>query len=85
MISLKSLKIGPKLLALTVFTVVVGVSVSVYVSTKLRSIDDTYSALLEVDASGTNKLAEITGNSDSIGRVLYRLIAEPDMDSMKKV
>ncbi|OWV72551.1 chemotaxis protein [Rhizobium sp. R339] len=84
MISLKSLKIGPKLLGLTVFTVVVGVSVSVYVSTKLRSIDDTYSALLEMDASGTNKLAEITGNSDSIGRVLFRLIAEPDVDSVKK-
>ncbi|PDS78526.1 MCP four helix bundle domain-containing protein [Rhizobium sp. L43] len=84
MISLKSLKIGPKLLGLTVFTVIVGVSVSVYVSTKLRSIDDTYSRLLDVDASGTNKLAEITGNSDSIGRVLFRLIAEPDQESVKK-
>ncbi|OWV80574.1 chemotaxis protein [Rhizobium sp. R635] len=84
MISLKSLKIGPKLLGLTAFTVIIGVSVSVYVSSKLRSIDDTYSALLNVDASGTNKLAEITGNSDSIGRVVFRLIAEPDQESVKK-
>ncbi|EJT02264.1 methyl-accepting chemotaxis protein [Rhizobium sp. CCGE 510] len=84
MISLKSLKIGPKLLGLTIFIVLVGAGVSVYVSSNLRSIDDTYSALLDVDASGTNKLAEITGNSDAIGRVLYRLIAEPDVDSMKK-
>ncbi|QND17234.1 HAMP domain-containing protein (plasmid) [Rhizobium leguminosarum bv. trifolii] len=84
MISLKSLKIGPKLLGLTALIVIIGVGVSLYVSTKLRLIDDTYSALLAVDASGTNKLAEINGNSDSVGRVLYRLIAETDLDSMKK-
>ncbi|MBB4216502.1 methyl-accepting chemotaxis protein [Rhizobium sp. BK212] len=84
MISLNSLKIGPKLLGLTAFTVIVGVSVSVYVSTKLRSIDDTYSTLLDIDATGTNKLAEINGNSDSIGRLLYRLIAEQNQDTKKK-
>ncbi|WHO75446.1 methyl-accepting chemotaxis protein [Rhizobium sp. BT03] len=84
MISLKSLKIGPKLLGLTALIVIIGIGVSIYVSSKLRSIDDTYNALLDVDASGTNKLAEITGNSDSIGRVLYRLIAEPDQDSIRK-
>ena len=84
MISLKSLKIGTKLLGLTVLIVIIGISISLYVSTKLRSIDDTYSVLLDVDASGTNKLAEINGNSDAIGRVLYRLIAEQDLDSMKK-
>ncbi|ANM21119.1 methyl-accepting chemotaxis protein (plasmid) [Rhizobium sp. N541] len=84
MISLKSLKIGSKLLGLTTLIVIIGVGISLYVSTQLRSIDDTYSALLDIDASGTNRLAEITGNSDSIGRVLFRLIAEPDVDSMKK-
>jgi len=84
MISLKSLKIGPKLLGLTALIVVIGVGISVYVSTKLRSIDDTYTVLLDVDVSGTAKLAEISGNSDSMGQFLYRLIAEPDPDSIKK-
>ncbi len=84
MVSFSSLKIGTKLLGLTAMTVAIGVGVSVYVSSNLRTIDDTYSALLAVDAAGANKLAEIAGNSESIGRVLYRLIAEPDQASMEK-
>jgi methyl-accepting chemotaxis protein len=84
MFSIDALKIGAKLFLLTAVTVAIGASVSIYEATKLRYIDDTYSAVLDTDVNGTVKLAEITGNSDSIGRVLYRLIAETDEASMKK-
>ncbi|WFU12910.1 methyl-accepting chemotaxis protein (plasmid) [Rhizobium sp. CB3090] len=82
--ALNSMKIAPKLLVLTLVTVAIGAGVSIYEAMKLRSIDKTFSAVLDNDASGTIKLAEVTGNSDSIGRVLYRLIAESDRTSMEK-
>lgn len=82
--SLNSLKIGTKLVLLTIATVAVGASVSIHEATKLRAIDNTYSAVRDVGANGTVKLAEVTGNSDSIGRVLYRMIAEMDEASIRK-
>jgi methyl-accepting chemotaxis protein len=82
MFSVDTLKIGTKLLILTGITVAIGAGVSIYEATKLRSINETYSAVLDIDAKGTVKLAEITGNSDSIGRVLYRMIAETDQASI---
>ncbi|MGY5808917.1 HAMP domain-containing methyl-accepting chemotaxis protein [Rhizobium sp. LEGMi198b] len=81
---MNSLKIGTKLLALTIVTVAIGASVSIYEATKLRSIDDTYSAVIDRDVTGTLKLGEIAGNSDAIAHLVYRLIAEPDEPSMRK-
>ncbi|MCZ7450793.1 methyl-accepting chemotaxis protein [Agrobacterium rhizogenes] len=78
-----ALKIGTKLLILTSITVAIGASVSIYEATKLQSIDNTYSDVLDRDAAGSIKLAEITGNSDSLGRVLYRMIAESDPPTIK--
>ncbi|MEF0863692.1 methyl-accepting chemotaxis protein [Rhizobium sp. BR 318] len=82
--SLNSLKIGSKLLILTIVTVAIGASISIFQATKLRSIDETYSGVLDNDASGAIKLAEVTGNSDAIGRVLYRLIAESDQSDIQR-
>lgn len=84
MLSLNALKIGTKLLILTLVTVLIGAGVGLYEATKLRSIDDTYSSVLSNDATGALNVAEISGKSDAIGRLLYRLIAEPDGASMRK-
>ncbi len=82
--TLESLMIGRKLLILTLVTVAIGAGVGIYEATKLRSIDNAYSAVLDDDVNGSLKLAEITGTSDSIGRVLYRMIAETDGSDMQK-
>lgn len=84
MTSLDSIKIGTKLLAMTVIMVGIGAGISIYEATQLQTIDSTYSAVLEKDASGAMMLAEIASNSEAIGGVLYRLIAEPDVPSMTK-
>ncbi|MDK4715877.1 methyl-accepting chemotaxis protein [Rhizobium sp. CNPSo 4039] len=81
--TLKSLKIGRKLLILTLATVAIGAGVGIYEAGKLRLIDNTYTAMVDSDVEGSIKLAEITGNSDSIGRVLYRMIAETDPADMQ--
>ncbi len=82
--TLQSLKIGRKLLILTLVTVAIGAGVGIYEATKLRSIDNAYSAVLDDDANGSIKLAEIVGKTDSIGRVLYRMIAETEVSDMQK-
>ncbi len=82
--TLQSLKIGRKLLILTLVTVAIGAGVGIYEATKLRSIDSAYSAVLDSDVNGSIKLAEIAGKTDSIGRVLYRMIAETNVSDMQK-
>ncbi|WP_349963006.1 methyl-accepting chemotaxis protein [Rhizobium sp. ZPR3] len=82
--TLQSLKIGRKLLILTLVTVAIGAGVGIYEATKLRSIDNAYTAVLDDDANGSIKLAEIAGKTDSIGRVLYRMIAETEVSDMQK-
>ncbi|MBB4240534.1 methyl-accepting chemotaxis protein [Rhizobium tropici] len=72
------------MLILTLVTVAIGTGVGIYEADKLRLIDNTYTALVDSDVEGSIKLAEITGNSDAIGRVLYRMIAETDPADMQK-
>lgn len=84
MLSLDSLKIGTKLLALIALTVAVGTAVGLYEAAKLRSIDGAYSAVLDINVNGALKTGEIARNSDAMGRLLYRIIAEQDEASMLK-
>ncbi|MBB3571733.1 methyl-accepting chemotaxis protein [Rhizobium sp. BK491] len=82
--SMNSLKIGTKLLSLTLLTVTIGSGVSIYEARKLRSIDTTYSAVIDTDVNGTLTIAAIDNNQQSIGRLLYRMIAEQTQEDMRK-
>ncbi|TRA82859.1 EAL domain-containing protein [Agrobacterium salinitolerans] len=82
--SMKSLKIGTKLLGLTLLTVATGSGVSFYEARKLRSIDTTYSAVIDTDVNGALTIAAIDNNQEAIGRLLYRMIAEQTQEEMRK-
>ncbi|WP_184358466.1 methyl-accepting chemotaxis protein [Rhizobium sp. BK602] len=84
MFSINAMKVGPKLLLLVMMTVTIGSGVGIYESTKLRDIDSTYTGVLNQDVVATLKLSEIAGNSDSIGRLVYRMVAEQDAASIRK-
>ncbi|MFF0952200.1 methyl-accepting chemotaxis protein [Rhizobium leguminosarum] len=84
MLSLSSLKIGTKLLALIAMTVAIGTGVGIYEATSLRSINRNYSAVLDIDVNGALKVGEIAGNSETIGRLLYRMILEQDETAKRK-
>lgn len=82
--SIKPLKIGTKLLGLTLLTVAIGSGVSLYEASSLRSIDTTYSAVLDTDVNGALTIAAIDNNQEAIGRLLYRTIAEQTQEEMRK-
>ncbi|AYG70060.1 methyl-accepting chemotaxis protein (plasmid) [Rhizobium sp. CCGE531] len=82
--SMNSLKIGTKLLALTIVTVAIGAGVGIFEARKLRSINDTYSAVLDHNATGTLELGEIIRNSETISKLVFRLVVEQDEPSMHK-
>ncbi|WP_245459434.1 MULTISPECIES: methyl-accepting chemotaxis protein [unclassified Rhizobium] len=81
---MNSLKIGTKLLALTIVTVAIGAGVGIFEARKLRSINDTYSAVLDHNATGTLELGEIIRNSETISKLVFRLVVEQDEPSMHK-
>ncbi|MGZ9718962.1 HAMP domain-containing methyl-accepting chemotaxis protein [Rhizobium miluonense] len=79
-----SLTIRSKLLILIIVTAAIGATVGIYQATKLRSIDDTYSAVLDRNATGTLELGEIIRNSETISKLVFRLVVEQDEPSMRK-
>lgn len=52
LMTIKSLKIGTKLQGLTLLTVAIGSGVSIHEARSPRSIDTTYSAVIETDGNG---------------------------------
>ena len=84
---LNSLRIGTKNTLLVFLVIVVGSAVSVFIALNLRSIDDTYSALIDVNAKAVTVATAFNAKSDEIGRLMYKevaLTAMPDMLETKK-
>jgi methyl-accepting chemotaxis protein len=85
MLSFRDFRIVNKVLVLLALLGLVSMAAAVFATGKMRAIDDTYSRLIEKTARGTVNLSRAATRVRTTGMLVYDLIAEDDVPTMKTI
>ncbi len=85
MLSFRDLRIVNKVLILLSLLGMVSLAATVFATAKMHTIDITYRRLLDKSAQGTINLSRSASRLRTTGMLIYDLIAEEDVETMKGV
>jgi methyl-accepting chemotaxis protein len=80
---LSKFKIAPRILSIIIIMAALSVGIGIFSSIRLMGADDDYTGLINEEASAALELARGNREITGLGRQIYRMLAQNDVDAIK--